>query len=35
ADIEIAKNKIGYNPKTSVSAGLEKFIDWYLNYTNS
>ena len=35
ADIEIAKNKIGYNPKTSVSTGLEKFIDWYLEYTNS
>tara|TARA_Y100001935_G_C17303928_1_gene511022 strand:+ start:234 stop:1205 length:972 start_codon:yes stop_codon:yes gene_type:complete len=35
ADIEIAKNKIGYDPKTSVSIGLEKFIDWYLEYTNS
>ena len=35
ADIEVAKNKIGYDPKTSVSIGLEKFIDWYLEYTNS
>ena len=33
ADIEFAKNKIDYNPKTSVSVGLGKFIDWYLEYT--
>jgi len=32
ADIEKAKNKLGYNPKFNVEKGVENFIDWYLSY---
>lgn len=30
ADISKAKNLLGFNPKTSVSEGIPKNIDWYL-----
>ena len=26
------KNWVGYEPKTSLDVGIEKFIEWYLNY---
>lgn len=29
ADIGLAKNLLGYDPKTSVSEGLKKTMDWY------
>lgn len=29
ADIDMAKNLLGYNPTTSVSEGLKKTMDWY------
>ena len=32
ADIEYSKEKLGYNPKTSIDKGLKKFIDWYQSY---
>jgi UDP-glucuronate 4-epimerase len=32
ADIEKAKQKLGYQPKTSIEEGIEKFINWYLKY---
>ncbi|WP_206425208.1 GDP-mannose 4,6-dehydratase [Rickettsiales endosymbiont of Stachyamoeba lipophora] len=32
ADITKAKALIGYAPKTSIEEGMQKFIDWYLNY---
>ena len=32
ADIEYSKNKLGYEPRTSISKGIPKFIDWYKDY---
>ena len=29
ANIEKAKNLLGYQPNTSISEGLKKFMDWY------
>ncbi len=34
ADIENARRKIEYSPKTNIEVGLGKFIDWYLEYAN-
>ena len=34
ADIDKAKNMLGYNPKTSISSGVKKFIAWYREYNN-
>ena len=28
ADITKAKNMLGYDPKTSLPAGLKKFVEW-------
>ena len=30
ADIEKAKNKLGYNPKISIDEGVKKFVAWYM-----
>ena len=32
ASIKEIKNDFDYQPKTSISVGISKFIDWYLNY---
>ena len=32
ANIEEIKNDFDYQPKTSISVGISKFIKWYLNY---
>lgn len=32
ADIEESKKKLGYDPKTSIKAGVAKFIAWYNDY---
>ncbi len=32
ADIEKAKQKIGYLPTTSIQDGLKKFVDWFLQH---
>ncbi|MDB9776517.1 GDP-mannose 4,6-dehydratase [Alphaproteobacteria bacterium] len=32
ADITLAKNELGYNPKTNVEKGVNNFVKWYLNY---
>jgi UDP-glucuronate 4-epimerase len=32
ADIEKARTKLGFNPKTSLHEGLEPFVNWYLNH---
>ena len=32
--IEHAKNKLNYNPKTSINEGIPKFIKWYKSYYN-
>ncbi len=32
ADIEYSKEKINYKPKTSISEGIPKFINWFLKY---
>ena len=32
ANIEDAKNTFGFDPKTNISEGLIKFIDWYRDY---
>jgi UDP-glucuronate 4-epimerase len=29
ADISKARARLGYDPKTPVRAGLERFVDWY------
>ena len=34
ANIEHAKNKLNYNPKTSINEGIPKFIKWYKSYYN-
>ncbi len=34
ANIEKSKSKLGYYPKTNVVEGVNKFIDWYMNYLN-
>ena len=32
ADIEKSKNKLGYEPLTDIKEGVNKFLDWYLDY---
>ncbi|MDX1760858.1 MAG: NAD-dependent epimerase [Christiangramia sp.] len=32
ADVESLKEDFGYNPKTSVQAGVSKFVEWYKHY---
>jgi UDP-glucuronate 4-epimerase len=32
ADIEKTKKMLGFNPKTSIKTGIQKFIDWYRSY---
>ena len=32
ADITKSSKMLGYNPKTNIDTGLEKFIKWYLDY---
>lgn len=35
ANISKAKEMLGYQPKTSVSEGVKKFLSWYKDYYNS
>tara|TARA_B100000315_G_C14548453_1_gene574461 strand:- start:111 stop:1106 length:996 start_codon:yes stop_codon:yes gene_type:complete len=32
ADIDKAKNDLGFEPKTSLDKGIKKFVDWYKEY---
>ncbi len=32
ADIEALADYIGFKPETQIQAGINKFIDWYLDY---
>ncbi len=32
ADINHAKNKLNYEPKTNIKKGIPKFIEWYKSY---
>lgn len=32
ADIDHARHKLGYSPKTEIKEGLKSFVDWYLVY---
>jgi UDP-glucuronate 4-epimerase len=32
ADIDYSKEKLNFNPQTSIEDGIKKFIDWYKNY---
>ena len=32
ADIKHAKNKLNYEPKTSIQKGIPKFVEWYKHY---
>lgn len=34
ADIQKAKNQLGYKPQTSIEDGLKQFYDWYLENKN-
>lgn len=33
ADIEISKNELNFNPKTSIEEGLERFVKWFKGYS--
>ena len=35
ANIDNAKKKLGYEPKTSIIEGIPKFINWYKSYHKS
>ena len=35
ADIDHAKKRLNYLPKTSLEQGLPKFVDWYLSYSSA
>jgi UDP-glucuronate 4-epimerase len=32
ADIDDIKNLYNFKPKTNISTGIKKFVDWYINY---
>ena len=34
AEIDNAKSKLGYMPKTNVEEGINTFLDWYIDYSN-
>ena len=34
ADIEITRNELGWEPKTSIDEGLKLFADWFLKYND-
>ena len=34
SDTNLLKRITGYNPKTKYQTGINKFVDWYLNYYN-
>lgn len=33
ADIRLAREKLGYEPRTPISVGVPKFVEWYLEYS--
>ncbi len=33
ADIDHSKEFLGFNPTTNIDVGIEKFIEWYKEYT--
>ncbi len=33
ANIDYSRKNLGYKPKISISEGIPKFVDWYLNYS--
>jgi UDP-glucuronate 4-epimerase len=32
ADIETSRHDLGFDPKTPISQGIPKFVDWFKNY---
>ena len=32
ANIDEINKEFGFNPKTNISHGIQKFVDWYLEY---
>ena len=32
ADIDALEKEIGFRPSTSIEEGIEKFVDWYMDY---
>jgi UDP-glucuronate 4-epimerase len=32
ADIEKAREKLGYDPATSIKEGIPRFVDWYIDW---
>jgi UDP-glucuronate 4-epimerase len=34
ADISSAQHDLGFKPKTSMQAGMKKFVDWFRSYHN-
>jgi UDP-glucuronate 4-epimerase len=35
ADIEASREILGFSPKTPMSEGIPKFVEWYMEYKNS
>ena len=35
ADIEYSRDKLGYEPTTSITEGIPAFIRWYRDYTSN
>ncbi len=34
ADISLSEKELNYHPKTTIEAGLDKFVEWYRGYRN-
>ena len=32
ASVDKLKEAVGFKPQTSIEAGLQKFVDWYVEY---
>jgi UDP-glucuronate 4-epimerase len=35
ADIDLARSKLGYQPTTDLRTGLQRFVDWFIEYRNN
>ncbi len=35
ADVDDLIEVVGFKPETSISKGIDKFIEWYLDYYNN
>jgi len=35
ANIDYSRKKLGYKPKISITEGVPKFVEWYIDYSNN